>query len=166
MFVCVDSEQLFEGLTATDYTRVRGFIIQCVLATDLSKGQEYLLNFKTRILQNSNTMQPESVRSSLPDSNDSNGDSDVVGELSTHRRCGGLIAPYARQLDSEQLVIISGMVLKCCDVSHAARPNALHRKWSNLITEEFYAQVCTCATHVLNRHFAHYFTVGCTSMRP
>ena len=33
------------------------------------------------------------------------------------------------------------MVIKCSDVSHAAKPLALHQKWSELITEEFLMQI-------------------------
>jgi len=54
--------------------------------------------------------------------------------------------------DDEDIKLLLQLVLKCADVSHAAKPLRLHKLWTVLITEEFFRQVRhACTTPDMHR---------------
>jgi hypothetical protein len=50
-------------------------------------------------------------------------------------------AASAMKWSKEEIRTVLAMTLKCADVSHAARPWLIHERWSDLVLQEFCAQV-------------------------
>ena len=52
--------------------------------------------------------------------------------------------------EEDDVKLLLQIVLKCADVSHAAKPLKLHKIWTVLITEEFFRQV-SCGPSMASR---------------
>jgi hypothetical protein len=50
---------------------------------------------------------------------------------------------------NEDTTLLLEMLIKCADVSHAAKPLEVHLRWTALITEEFFRQVLMIERKVL-----------------
>ena len=46
----------------------------------------------------------------------------------------------------DEVKLLLQVMIKCADVSHAAKPLRMHKYWSVLITEEFFKQVGRVST--------------------
>jgi len=63
---------------------------------------------------------------------------------------GSLVSRFRTEIERMELggsaaesldrAVLCEMIIKCADVSHPARPLLIHKRWSDLITSEFYAQ--------------------------
>ena len=102
---------------------VRFVVIQCVLATDLSHGQQFTNMFKAKVRRGT-------VSSSVRPNRRS--------PLLANQCCVDVPALVAPQAEDKLLTM--QVLLKCADVSHPARPLRIHKRWSDLISEEFYSQ--------------------------
>ena len=113
---------------------VRFVVIQCVLATDLSHGQQFTNMFKAKVRRSnlSSTVRasPLLVFTSLL--------SHCFVWRASHESPSVSRAVLVPQ--AEDKLLLMQVLLKCADVSHPARPLRIHKKWSHLIAEEFYAQ--------------------------
>lgn len=109
--------QFYENMSKDNVSYFRQCVIECVLATDLTKNMSWLsaisgmLNVEKLQYRDTTIINAESV--------DSN----------TNFHNQKLSKSVRMQL-----------ALKCADIGHPARSLALHLKWSNLVTEEFFIQ--------------------------
>lgn len=68
---------------------------------------------------------------------------DLATSFRVHTRFDEAMSVYEEtgSVDTSDIrLVLMQMVIKCADVSHAAKPLALHYQWSKRVSEEFFAQ--------------------------
>lgn len=110
-------------LTPDQRKAARYAIIQCVLATDLSKGGTFTTAFKAKI--------------NAPASSGAGAAGGSTGSGTAASRSSN--APHFGESDEDKLLTMQ-MMIKCADVSHPARALRVHEEWSARVSEEFYRQ--------------------------
>eukprot|EP00466_Bigelowiella_natans_P008503 jgi/Bigna1/136666/aug1.35_g11374 len=144
-------------LPASEYQSLRYIVIELVLATDLEKHREFISSFEKLWEETRERLEEEysasnSTRNSeskspvgTPDSPRSSKKTDRSG----HSAAGGLAmhsAPTAHSIMREIVktpegrLMVMKLIIKCSDINHPSRPTFLHKKWCELIQEEFFLQ--------------------------
>jgi len=130
---------------------------RCILATDLAKGNDNIAEFTRKVLLPAQAAGALSQLSDQPmtgfhvsphaqtgplDAGDGGGAAATSfgGSAGSHDDLVGCQVPSALSLvdtlpalDPDAAVVLMQMVLKCADVSHPARPMAIHLRWSNMV---------------------------------
>ncbi|CAM9822142.1 unnamed protein product, partial [Sphacelaria rigidula] len=106
-----------QGWKADDVKVFRSAYIKCILATDLTLSLEYISKFEPLTMSRFR----------------------AGGKTSTRKHSGNCDGGSMSESLQNQILLLQ-MVLKVADVSHPCKPWSIHRKWSDLVTEEFFRQ--------------------------
>ena len=123
-----DSKYNFlDHLAPDDYRFVRAQIVSLVLATDLAKGFEIINIMRNKI----------SIKAFVSIAKH---DAKTVTKRSkTSKRHNFAMQSASKEEEATRLVLMK-TIMKCADISHAAKPLLLHLSWTMRITQEFYDQ--------------------------
>ncbi len=131
-----------KNLPASRFNALRYIVIELILATDLASHNRICTEFDNQCAAIARRL---ASKPATPSSTaEPERDSGVAGALASSTSSNIKVSPkdVLRELckEADGRLLLMKIVIKCADISHPARKLPLHKRWCELIQEEFYAQ--------------------------